>query len=182
MDKTSSDQPITASAASSDAPPELLILQRIEDLVQQSATDFCEIKPPPIRQEDKIAEKRALINHLFEQCGKQQSGDDKRIQEEIIQYAGELKMIEVSGIGDAEKAYKEEISSLLQRLSDQLVETMGPAILKRSLQKVAAGHLAWYFPDVLLSSNDEETAARLEPVQLRTGNHQTHEVRYQSLV
>ena len=85
MDKTSSDQPITASAASSDAPPELLILQRIEDLVQQSATDFCGIKPPPIRQEDKIAEKRALIDHLFEQCGKQQSGDDKRIQEEIIQ-------------------------------------------------------------------------------------------------
>ncbi|KID82203.1 hypothetical protein MGU_10461 [Metarhizium guizhouense ARSEF 977] len=163
MNDTSSENPTSGLMATSGASPAIQALQRIKDLVFQAAAEFGEIESPETAHEENIAKVNALLQERFHLLRDHRgSGDEQTIQDEIVQYAGDKKILEIYW-ADAEKEYTSQIETVLQRLCDQLTPAMGSAVVKRSLQKLPTEKLKHYLPDNLLISNDG-AATELETV------------------
>lgn len=145
---------MSALAATSDASPALLALQRIEEHVIRAVTEVSEIKPPEIRYCERVAEIHALLQERFK-CRMQPLGDETAIENGVVRFTGERKIL-TNGLRDAEDAYKDQIVSVLQSLSDRLVTIMDPSVIKRLLQNVSAKNLGQYLPDDLFDGDDHE--------------------------
>ncbi len=102
----------------------------------------------------------------------------RTIEDEIVQYAGERKIIETQGLKDAENEYEDQIASLLQSLSEQLVITIGPAIVKRLLQKFVSENSEQDDPPEFT----DQVNARPESARLNADCYLENEVKSPSLL
>lgn len=143
-------------AATPGQPVAVLVLQQIQEHVVRAASEFGEIKSPETRHKDKVALVDELIGKSFKGRHEGQSGDYKAIEDEIVRYAGEHKILKTEGLRDAENEYGDQLASLLQSLSERLVITMGPAIVKR-LQEVVSEN-----SDKRLRDDPPESRAEIE--------------------
>lgn len=166
MNSNSSNDPTSSLMTTSDTSPATLKLQRSRNIVVECATAFAEIKTPEDAYNANVANKKRQIAEHF-RCLREllesgrESGDEKELQDDIVRYSGELQVLKDRGRADAEHEYEIQVESVLQRLSDELIPTIGPAVVKRSLQKLPLEKRQQYVPgDVLVS--DQTTAAEPE--------------------
>ncbi len=101
---------VTATAGQ---PVAVLVLQQIKEHVVRAASEFGEIPSPETRHKEKVAQIDALIGQSFKSLRERQSSDYKTIEDEMVQYAGERKILETKGLRDAENEYGDQIASLL---------------------------------------------------------------------
>ncbi len=116
----------------------LRVLQRMADHLAKSFADFNEIQPPQILHEQSVAQINNLLQQCFKRLRERRPEDAGNIENEIIQYAGERKSLEINGLRNAEDAWKERVATVFQDLSDRLVVTMQPPFFHQSLQKFTA--------------------------------------------
>ncbi|OAQ58249.1 hypothetical protein VFPPC_12217 [Pochonia chlamydosporia 170] len=166
MNSNSSKDPTSSLMTTSDTSPATLKLQRSRNIVVECATAFAEIKTPEDAYNANVANKKLQIAESF-RCLREllesgrESGDETELQDDIVRYSGELQVLKDRGRADAEHEYEIQAESVLQRLSDELIPTIGPAVVKRSLQKLPLEQRQQYvLGDVLVS--DQTTAAEPE--------------------
>ncbi|OAQ58981.1 hypothetical protein VFPPC_16910 [Pochonia chlamydosporia 170] len=166
MNSNSSNDPTSSLMTTSDTSPATLKLQRSRNIVVECATAFAEIKTPEDAYNANVANKKRQIAERF-RCLREllesgrESGDEKELQDDIVRYSGELQVLKDRGRADAEHEYEIQVESVLQRLSDELIPTIGPAVVKRSLQNLPLEKRQQYVPgDVLVS--DQTNAAEPE--------------------
>lgn len=141
----------TVVTAMTDTSTSLLVLGEINDHVRQSTTRMDEIKIPTVIYAEKIEEIDAQIRDCFRRFRFLQSADNETNETDIIRHAGERKMLELNGLRDAENTYAKQLASVLQTLSDQLITTLGPDTVKRSLQNTSTLSREENIPDGLWS-------------------------------
>ncbi|KAM3526961.1 hypothetical protein MY4038_006577 [Beauveria bassiana] len=142
----------TVVTAMADTSRALLVLGEIQDHVEQAITRRDRTKVPTVAHAERIAKIDVQLQYYFQRFRCLQPTDDnKTVEDDIIRYAGERKMLEVNGLGDAENAYENQIAAVLQSLSDQLITTLGPAAVNHSLRKIDVQKLEEYIPDALLN-------------------------------
>ena len=148
MNDTTYNNPTSCLMTTSRTSPAIQKLQRIKDLVVQGATTFSEIKSPEVAYNESVASKKGQIDECF-RCLRElrEPGDGISIEAEIVRLAGELQILQDRGRADAEVTYENQIESVLQRLSDELIPTIGPAVIKKSLQNIAVEIRQQYLPD-----------------------------------
>lgn len=117
------------------------VLQRLADDLERSFADFNEIQTPQVLHEQSLAQVNSILQQCFKRLREQRPEDADSIENEIIQYAGERKSLELNGPGYAEDAWKERVATVFQGLSDRLVATLPPPFFQQSLQKLTAGAL-----------------------------------------
>ncbi|KAH8713583.1 hypothetical protein HC256_006714 [Beauveria bassiana] len=119
----------------------LRVLQRMADLLTKSIADFDGIPTPQDLHEQSVAQINSILQQCFKRLREQRPEDAGSIENEIIQYAGERKSLEMNGLRNAEDAWKERVATVFQELSDRLVATLQPPFFQQSLQKFTAGTL-----------------------------------------
>lgn len=137
------------------------------DHLKECFDDFNSIQSPRAKHEHEVVQINSLLQQCFERLRNQQPDDVSVIESEIVQYAGERKILEMSGLRDAENAYKDQVAAVLQALSDRLVATLHPSFFQHSLQAYAAGTLKSYAPDDL-----EQVMVQKMPHGDNSGVHQ----------
>lgn len=110
------------------------VLKRIRLQVQETAITIDKVKTPTIVLAEKIGKIVAHLENCFHRLGSLALANEaKTIQDDIIQHAGEKRILEVFGLQDAEDAYKKQMAVVLETFSRQLVTTLGPARVRQSL-------------------------------------------------
>ncbi|KAJ2976752.1 hypothetical protein NQ176_g4761 [Zarea fungicola] len=145
-----------------DPTPAAQILERVLDHVVKSTNDFNKIPSPQYRYTQRLAELTAQLDHCMASLRQPRPqllpGDENTIEDEIVHYAGEIKAVKKNGLGDFESAYQDEVSYVLQTVTDLLMTTIHPSYVKGSLQKIATGELKPYFPYDLVSREEREAS------------------------
>lgn len=148
-------------AAPIDTTPAARILERVVGHVVQSINDFNKILSPRHRYTQKLTELTAQLDRcmarLYQPRSQPHPGDVNTTEDEIVQYASEIKALRQNGLRDFENAYQNEVACVLQTVTDLLTTTIHPSYVKRSLQKIATGELKPYFPYDMLHSEEKET-------------------------
>ncbi len=148
-------------AAPIDTTPAAQILERVVGHVVQSINDFNQILSPRHRYTQRLTELTAHLDRcmarLYQPRSQPQPGDENTTEDEIVQYASEIKALRQNGLRGFENAYQNEVACVLQTVTDLLTTTIHPSYVKRSLQKIATGELKPYFPHDMFHSEEKET-------------------------
>lgn len=140
------------ATAPADTSSPLLVLRRIRDHVEEAAMSMNEVKIPAVIHAESMETIDARLQDWFQRFRLQLTGDDKSITDEIVREGGHLKMLQVNSLRDAENVYEKQTAAVLQTLSDLLITALGPAFIRRSLQKISTQNLEEYIPVDLLNS------------------------------
>ncbi|KAM3538661.1 hypothetical protein ARSEF1564_008420 [Beauveria bassiana] len=134
-------------------------LQRILKHVTIAVDDLAKIQPAQLLYERGLAEINLRLRHLFGSIHENHSRSSATIENDIVQCAGELTMMQISGLRDAEVAHKEQVAAVFQRLTDVVLTEVPPNFLQISLQKIVSGDLKPNFEHLHVprsNSADEE--------------------------
>lgn len=127
------------------------VFRDIEDCVLRAKADLAAIKSPQTEYEQDVAKVQGLLNDDWKRLyAAADPLEQAAIQNEIVQYARDLQLLEFkykSGLELATSKYDQRTDAVVQKLCDKLVATLGPTRIRRTLRGFDPQYLVDYLPE-----------------------------------